>query len=147
MEELHNEQPELKAAGESQEEPEILEEIEVEELAIDGIVSHGVTHTKEPGTDVWWEVDLQKMTDVDRIVVWNRKVLNFRLANFRVSLLDAERRLVWKQEIAKPPIPNIELKPTPGGEIEILVPVTFKDGKAELRVDYLYNDKNLSGGK
>jgi mycofactocin precursor len=37
MDELHNDQPELKAAETCQEEPEILEEIEVEELAIDGI--------------------------------------------------------------------------------------------------------------
>ena len=37
MEELHNEQPEVQAAEDTQGEPEILEEIEVEELAIDGI--------------------------------------------------------------------------------------------------------------
>ena len=37
MEEIRDEQPELKAAEDCQEEPEILEEIEIEELAIDGI--------------------------------------------------------------------------------------------------------------
>ncbi|WDE97156.1 c-type cytochrome [Lentisphaera profundi] len=114
--------------------------------AIDGVVSHKITHTKEPGNDVWWELDLQKMTSVDRVVVWNRKVLSNRLANFRVSLLDAERRVVWKKDIAAPPIPNIELHPKANDEIEILVPIKFKDGKAELEIDYLYKNKKLKRG-
>lgn len=37
MEEIQVEQPERPVAADSREEPEILEEIEVEELAIDGI--------------------------------------------------------------------------------------------------------------
>jgi len=91
----------------------------VPQRAIDGntdgdyFKANSTTHTN-PEANPWWEVDLGKDLPVERIVVWNRTDggVGVRLANFRVSLLDAGRRVLWQQEIAEPPAPNRELSPT-----------------------------------
>ena len=85
-------------------------------LAIDGNtdgryeVAKSTTHTAA-SDDPWWEVELDSARAVDRIVVWNRVDLSVdsRLANFRVSLLDAARQTIWTQEVAAPPKPSVEL--------------------------------------
>ncbi len=63
-----------------------------------------VTHT-ETADNPWWEVDLGSLQPIDQIVVWNRTDNNLqsRLKNFRVSILDADRKTVWEQKEAKPP--------------------------------------------
>jgi hypothetical protein len=67
-----------------------------------------VFHT-EKANDPWWEVDLGKESQVDKVVVWNRTdggVAAVRLKKFRVELLDAKRHLVWSQDLAKTPKPS-----------------------------------------
>jgi hypothetical protein len=79
-------------------------------LAIDGntdgdyeakSVSHTATGDKSP----WWELDLGRDADVDRIDIWNRTDNNLqsRLDGFVVSLLDSDRNIVWTQTNAKAP--------------------------------------------
>jgi len=72
-----------------------------------------VTHTAV-SDNPWWEVDLTKVADVDRIVVWNRagEGLPERLANFRITLLDADRNVVWTQNVADPPKLSAEYSPS-----------------------------------
>lgn len=65
----------------------------------DGEYAKGsVAHTAEGGRDPWWELDLKRPQALERVVVWNRTDgdTGKRLEGFRVVLLDAERREVWK---------------------------------------------------
>lgn len=62
----------------------------------------------------WWEVDLQTLQPIDRIVIWNRTDgdVGSRLSNFQLSILDADRRVVWQQMIVEPPKPQGEYAPS-----------------------------------
>jgi Protein of unknown function (DUF1553)/Protein of unknown function (DUF1549)/Planctomycete cytochrome C/NedA-like, galactose-binding domain len=94
------------------------------QLAIDGntdgdFQKRSVTHTNTVD-DPWWELDLQSLNAVERIVIWNRtdNGLQKRLADFTVELLDEERQQVWKQVVADPPSPSAELSPGNVRQIE-----------------------------
>ena len=79
-----------------------------------------VTHTGRD-KDPWWEVDLGADADLDRLVIWNRTDgdVGKRLANFRVSILDAARKPVWEQVTAEPPQPSVALGPAAGRELAL----------------------------
>ncbi|HND51941.1 MAG TPA: DUF1553 domain-containing protein [Pirellulaceae bacterium] len=84
-------------------------------LAIDGKTDgrynegKSVTHTAI-SDDPWWEVDLKSIRNVDRVVLWNRTdpQTEDRLANFKLSLLDDQRQVVWQQSVAAAPKPSGE---------------------------------------
>ena len=87
-------------------------------LAIDGNTNGDyqkgtTTHT---GTEAnpWWEVDLKTAGPVDRITLWNRtdNNLHTRLSNFRISLLDANRSVVWQETVAQAPNPSGTYSPS-----------------------------------
>ncbi|HKI36588.1 MAG TPA: DUF1553 domain-containing protein, partial [Gemmataceae bacterium] len=88
-------------------------------LAIDGNTdgdyfrSKSVTHTRIEANP-WWEVKLDAPASIEQIVIWNRTDggTGARLANFRVSVLDDARKVVWQQSVAEPPAPKRELSPT-----------------------------------
>ncbi|MDA7978901.1 MAG: GDSL-type esterase/lipase family protein [Pirellulales bacterium] len=74
--------------------------------AIDGNYSgtfqdNGQTHTRENTRNPWWELDLKRSVPIDSIVVWNRDEANGqfakRLDNFRVTVLDENRRAIFRQ--------------------------------------------------
>ncbi len=79
-----------------------------------------VTHTGED-KEPWWEVDLGADADIERLVVWNRTdgEVGKRLANFRVSILDAARRPVWEQVAAEVPKPSVALGPAEGKAVAL----------------------------
>jgi hypothetical protein len=85
-------------------------------LAIDGNTSgefaeaKSTTHTAA-GDNPWWEVDLGKSQNVDRVQIWNRTdgEVGVRLKNFRVIALDEKRRPLWVTTVAAPPSPNVPL--------------------------------------
>ena len=85
-------------------------------LAIDGntdgsfFTAKSTTHTAL-SDNPWWEVDLKAELDLDRLVVWNRTDgdVGSRLSNFRVLVLDGQRRPVWEQFVAASPMPSVEL--------------------------------------
>ena len=85
-------------------------------LAIDGNTdghyfnAKSTTHTNEE-SDPWWEVDLGDAKPVDRVVIWNRSdgTVGSRLAGFRVSLLDADRKTVWQTDVKAAPKPSQDL--------------------------------------
>src|SRR5262249_52654506 len=62
----------------------------------------------------WWEVKLAAATPIERVVIWNRTDgdVGSRLANFRVSLLDDARKVVWQKDVAPSPSPKVELSPS-----------------------------------
>ena len=66
--------------------------------------AHSVTHTAAE-KDPWWEVDLGQPQSVDSVVVWNRtdNQLQSRLDGFRVTLLDAQRQVVFQKQFKKAP--------------------------------------------
>jgi hypothetical protein len=88
------------------------------ELAIDGNTdgnydNKSVTHTAI-SDNPWWELDLGSVRDIENLVLWNRLGggVHERLANFKVSLLNAAREEVWAQQVAAAPNPSVELKPS-----------------------------------
>lgn len=72
-----------------------------------------VSHT-EGGSNLWWEVDLGTVREIDQIVIWNRTDGNTasRLAGYRVVILNENRRTVWKKEPAGVPEPSTSLTPS-----------------------------------
>jgi hypothetical protein len=74
---------------------------------------NSVSHTAA-GKDVWWEVDLREDAEIESIAIWNRtdSKLESRLADFRVSVLDAAHQPVWEQAVSAPPRPSVALNPS-----------------------------------
>ena len=96
-------------------------------LAIDGNTNghyfnaKSTTHTAV-SDNPWWEVDLKADRRVDRIVVWNRTDspgIGERLRGFRVSLLDAKRKVAWETKPAKVPAPSLVLSTGGARAVEI----------------------------
>ena len=73
-----------------------------------------VSHTGKQD-DPWWEVDLGSAQPVHRITIFNRTDgdLENRLHDFRVSLLDDSRKLVWQRMVAESPDPDLTLYLSP----------------------------------
>ncbi|MFG0319920.1 MAG: plastocyanin/azurin family copper-binding protein, partial [Planctomycetota bacterium JB042] len=87
------------------------------ERAIDGNTSGrfgdgGQTHTAETRTDPWWELDLGAATPVDAVTIWNRTdgALGRRLDGAVVSVLDAERRTVFRATLDPAPDVSVRLE-------------------------------------
>jgi hypothetical protein len=100
-------------------------------LAIDGNTdgaydSKSTTHTAS-SDDPWWEVDLGSDQPIDRIALWNRTDNNLqsRLSDFRVSVLNANRQVVWEQTVKEAPNPSAELS------LSGARPVTFAGAYAD----------------
>ncbi len=95
------------------------------EYAIDGNTDgnyekNSVTHTAI-SDHPWWEVDLGKMSVVESITIWNRigNGVHERLANFRVSLLNAAREEIWSTQVKDAPNPQVLLSPSSIRELPI----------------------------
>lgn len=77
---------------------------------VDGNMDHGsVSHTGSKDSP-WWEVELAETAPIERIVLWNRtdKKHHTRLTDFRVSLLDDQRKSLWERRHSEPPLPCAE---------------------------------------
>lgn len=93
-------------------------------LAIDGNTdgdfrkAKSTTHTKE-SDDPWWEVDLGKAQELDKIVIWNRTDggMQERLNHFDVLVLDADHKPVWQTRVGPPPSPSLAIAPGNTGAI------------------------------
>jgi len=72
--------------------------------------SDGQTHTS-PQKNPWWELDLGKAVDIQRVDIWNRgDGLEGRLDGFTLKLLDAKRKQVLKQTKVKAPTNVVRLE-------------------------------------
>jgi putative membrane-bound dehydrogenase-like protein len=80
----------------------------------------GQTHTVNAGSkNPWWEVDLGRPMDVEKVGVWNRESFESRLDGFTITLLDADRNAVFRGEkIAAPEVMEIDVKN--GGKLTYL---------------------------
>jgi hypothetical protein len=78
------------------------------QLAIDGSThpdfgtGRSISHTAF-NDNPWWEVDLGQPASVDRISLWNEGAHPYRLANSLISLLDANRKPIWRQTLIYSP--------------------------------------------
>ena len=85
-------------------------------LAIDGntdgryAAAMSTTHTAI-SDDPWWELDLKSPQPIERLMVWNRTDEGTveRLKNFRITILDEQRQVLWEQTVAEAPRPSVEL--------------------------------------
>ena len=69
------------------------------------------THTNEGEVNPWWEVDLGGNRSVESIVVWNRREgdLGKRLDGFTLTVLDGQRREVFKKTSIPAPDVNVSI--------------------------------------
>ena len=84
-------------------------------LAIDGKTdgnfdANTTTHT-DKSENPWWELDLKAVHELARIVIWNRtdNGLQSRLSDFRLTILDDRREVVWEKQTKEPPNPSLTL--------------------------------------
>ena len=57
-----------------------------------------VTHTDNPGSPSWWEVDLLDTYDIGSIVLWNRlDCCSERLVDFTITIYDADRNMTFEE--------------------------------------------------
>ncbi len=57
----------------------------------------GQTHTVNVGsTNPWWELDLGQAVEVEKIQIWNRRGFEGRIHGFTLTLLDADRKEVFR---------------------------------------------------
>ncbi|WP_367870920.1 plastocyanin/azurin family copper-binding protein [Luteolibacter sp. Populi] len=77
------------------------------------------THTAENENNPWWELDLKSDQPVSAVAVWNRAGFEDRLDRFTVTVLDAQRREIFKK--AGNPAPKltsrIEVTSDPGADL------------------------------
>ncbi len=85
--------------------------------AIDGNKSpdynkQGQTHTSNAGEqNPWWELDLGSAHNIEKIGIWNRSGFESRLENFKVTLLDADRKEVFHAAgIAAPQVLELDVQ-------------------------------------
>jgi putative heme-binding domain-containing protein len=81
--------------------------------AIDGNTSGkyadgGQSHTQVGRANPWWEVDLGREVAIDRIEVYGRTEaeLDFRLNNYTIKVLDAQRRTLFERKGQPTPQPK-----------------------------------------
>ncbi len=69
------------------------------------------THSQEGAKNPWWEVDLGSEMDIETITIWNRtdETLGERLANFTLTILDAQRGEVAKSTGNPAPKPSSQV--------------------------------------
>ena len=95
--------------------------------AIDGntngdyFAANSTTHTRQEANP-WWELDLGADTPIDRIAIWNRTdgSVGARLTDFKVLVLDKDRKVTWQQTVAAAPTPSTEL----GTSSRLLIPLS-----------------------
>ena len=72
----------------------------------------GQTHTSNSGTtNPWWELDLGTAAVIEKVGIWNRSGYENRLDGFTLTLLDADRKEVFRAaSIAAPQGMEIDVK-------------------------------------
>jgi hypothetical protein len=106
--------------------------------------ANSTTHTAQEANP-WWEVDLGADKPLDRIAIWNRTDpgVGGRLANFKVIVLDKDRKPVWQQDVAAAPNPSQELATS--GRLAIALPRAAADhSQAEFPVANALSQKDIA---
>lgn len=91
--------------------------------------ARSTTHTNGED-DPWWEVDLGQEFPIEELGIWNRTDgAGDRLANTRVRLIDAGRRLLWEGDIKQAPSPMVKIGPAAAR------PLALRDATADYSQD------------
>ncbi len=78
------------------------------------------THTQTENKP-WWEVDLGQAVPIDKIVVWNRTdCCQQRLENFTLSVLNADRKVVFEKKGIPRPRPSVRIA-VEGGDPSVMI--------------------------
>jgi putative membrane-bound dehydrogenase-like protein len=91
--------------------------------AIDGnknpdFAAGGHSFTKDKVKDPWWELDFGKERPIGGIAVWNRNDAGKRLIEgFYLTVLDEDRKLVFKRPAAPAPDGSIHFRPFGWGDM------------------------------
>jgi putative membrane-bound dehydrogenase-like protein len=72
----------------------------------------GQTHTANAGeTNPWWELDLKTPAEIEKVTIANRQGFEGRLDNFTITVLDAERKELFRAEkVAAPELLDFDVK-------------------------------------
>jgi hypothetical protein len=84
-----------------------------------GDVEQSFSHTGS-GDAPWWEVDLGATEPIERVIVWGRTGEEPTPSGLRVTVLDAERKLVWEQTARAAPNPTREFKLSDPVELKLM---------------------------
>lgn len=87
----------------------------------------GQTHTANEGTtQPWWELDLGRPLEIESVGVWNRKGFENRLDRFTLTLLDADRKVVYRAaDLSAPEVVQVDVK---GGRAPVYLTYDGKPG-------------------
>ncbi|MDA7898588.1 GDSL-type esterase/lipase family protein, partial [bacterium] len=91
--------------------------------AIDGNKSasfndKGQTHTAHDGKNPFWELDLGKEVAIDKIAIWNRaENLGDRLEGFALTLLDSDRKKIYRIGDLAAPDPSVGIDFRAGNKV------------------------------
>ena len=103
--------------------------------------ANSVTHTANGDTDPWWEVDLQSVRAIDRIVVWSRTDTRAEdLTNFRVRVLNEKREPSFERTIKDQPKPSADVGP--GGNESIKFSTAIASAGSDAEAALSGQDKN-----
>ncbi len=96
----------------------------VPERAIDGnkdgdFGKKGQTHTNND-KPAWWEIDLGQEHQIETIEIWNRDSLQERLADFKISVLNAAKEPVFVREKTEAPEVSVRFDLKNGGKVAFL---------------------------
>ncbi|MDA1137477.1 MAG: GDSL-type esterase/lipase family protein [Planctomycetota bacterium] len=100
----------------------------------DGIYGRGTSTHTDDEDNPWWEVDLGGVYPIDSITIWNRTEENLgdRLNNFKLTVLDRNRKVAFVSEKNPAPKQNVTLALK-------FNPVTFISAAAALALPRLPN--------
>ena len=91
--------------------------------AIDGVTSgdpaKGSVSVTEASENPWWEVDMQAVERLERIVVWGRTGLEPTGAGLRVVVMDEQRKIIWEQTARDAPKPSRAFNPAEPREVKL----------------------------
>ncbi len=105
------------------------------ERAIDGnkdasYGKKGQTHTKQNAKNPWWEIDLGSEQKIEKIQIWNRgDGLGERLADFKISVLNAKGEPVFVREKSDAPESSVVFDLANKGKVAFLA-ANGKPGKS-----------------
>ncbi|MEY4394207.1 MAG: hypothetical protein RL595_1456 [Planctomycetota bacterium] len=107
------------------------------QLAIDGNtngdynLAKSTTHTKIQDNP-WWELALDSLGPVEKIVVWNRtdNGTGARIAGYRLQVLDETRKVVFSKESLPAPASSAEF--LPNGQVEFAMAKPWRRGSARV---------------
>ncbi|MFY0629140.1 MAG: discoidin domain-containing protein [Flavobacteriaceae bacterium] len=92
------------------------------------------------GYNPWWQVDLETITQIDQIIVWNRTDGNvgYRLNNYILEILDENKEVVYNYQHKH------NFKESASFKKDIIFPINISGRYVRIRLETPTEKKNLS---